>query len=128
MLTPVICPSCHHTGAIDSARLPRILTCVCCGYSEQLKRGATMVTKEEARAAVETEIALNLARPMTPAEEDEFCQIANGRLNYQSNTDQTREIRAWVKRRPEVRTLISNAVAIFARHSAKCPHRAENNE
>ena len=83
-----------------------------------------MVTKEEARAAVETEIALNLARPMTPAEEDEFCQIANGRLNYQSNTDQTREIRAWVKRRPEVRTLISNAVAIFARHSAKCPHRA----
>jgi hypothetical protein len=87
-----------------------------------------MVTKEEARAAVETEIALNLARPMTPAEEDEFCQIANGRLNYQSNTDQTREIRAWVKRRPEVRTLISNAVAIFARHSAKCPHRAENNE
>ena len=52
---------------------------------------------------------------MTPAEEDEFCQIANGRLNYQSNTDQTREIRAWVKRRPEVRTLISNAVAIFAR-------------
>jgi hypothetical protein len=87
-----------------------------------------MVTKEEARAAVETEIALNLARPMTPAEEDEFCQIANGCLNYQSNTDQTREIRAWVKRRPEVRTLISNAVAIFARHSAKCPHRAENNE
>ena len=82
-----------------------------------IKRGATMVTKEEARAAVETEIALNLARPMTPAEEDEFCQIANGRLNYQSNTDQTREIRAWVKRRPEVRTLISNAVAIFARHS-----------
>jgi hypothetical protein len=65
---------------------------------------------------------------MTPAEEDEFCQIANGRLNYQSNTDQTREIRTWVKRRPEVRTLISNAVAIFARHSAKCPHRAENNE
>jgi hypothetical protein len=49
-------------------------------------------------------------------------------LNYQSNTDQTKEIRAWVKRRPEVRTLISNAVAIFARHSAKCPHRAENNE
>jgi hypothetical protein len=46
-----------------------------------------------------------------------FCQIANGRLNYQSNTDQTREIRAWVKRRPEGRTLISNAVAIFARHS-----------
>ena len=42
-----------------------------------IKRGATMVTKEEARAAVETEIALNLARPMTPAEEDEFCQIAN---------------------------------------------------
>ena len=77
-----------------------------------------MVTKEEARAAVETpKIALNLARPMTPAEEDEFCQIANGRLNYQSNTDQTREFRAWVKRRPEVRTLISNAVAIFARHS-----------
>ena len=33
---------------------------------------------------------------MTPAEEDEFCEIANGRLNYQSNTDQTREIRAWV--------------------------------
>ena len=65
---------------------------------------------------------------MTPAEEDEFCQIANGRLNYQSNTDQTREIRTWVKRRPEVRTLISNAVAIFARHSATCPHRAENNE
>ena len=65
---------------------------------------------------------------MTPAEEDEFCQIANGRLNYQSNTDQTREMRAWVKRRPEVRTLISNAVAIFARYSAKCPHRAENNE
>ena len=65
---------------------------------------------------------------MTPAEEDEFCQIANGRLNYQSNTDQTREIRAWVKRRPEVRTLISNAVAIFVRHSAKCLHRAENNE
>ena len=82
-----------------------------------IKRGATMVTKEEARAAVETEIALNLARPMTSAEEGEFCQIANGRLNYQSNTDQTREIRAWVKRRPEVRTLISNAVAIFARHS-----------
>ena len=71
-----------------------------------------MVTKEEARAAVETEIALNLARPMTPAEEDEFCQSAHGRLNYQSNTDQTREIRAWLKRRPEVRTLISNAVAI----------------
>jgi hypothetical protein len=54
---------------------------------------------------------------MTPAEEDEFCQIANGRLKYQSNTDQTREIRAWVKRRPEVHTLISNAVVIFARHS-----------
>jgi hypothetical protein len=72
-----------------------------------------MVTKEEARAAVETKIALNLARPMTPAEEDEFCQIASGRLNYRSNTDQTREIRAWV----EVRTLISNAVGIFARHS-----------
>ena len=68
-----------------------------------------MVTKEEARAAVETEIALNLARLMTPVEEDEFCQIANGRLHYQSNTDQTS--------RPEVRTLISNAVAIFARHS-----------
>ena len=57
-----------------------------------IKRGATMVTKEEARAAVETEIALNLTRPTTPAEEDEFCQIAHGRLNYQSNTDQTREI------------------------------------
>ena len=34
MLTPVICPSCHHTGAIDGARLPRTLTCVCCGHSE----------------------------------------------------------------------------------------------
>ena len=84
-----------------------------------------MVTKGEARAAVETEIALNLSKA---DEEDESCEIANGRLNYQANTDQTREIRAWVKRRPEVRTLISNAVAIFARHSAKCPHRAENNE
>jgi hypothetical protein len=30
-----------------------------------VKRGATMVTKEEAKAAVETEIALNPARPMT---------------------------------------------------------------
>jgi hypothetical protein len=78
-----------------------------------------MVPKEEARAAVETEIALNLARPMTPAEEDEFCQIANGRLNYQSNTDRTTKIRAWVKRRPEGRTLISKAVAIFARFQIK---------
>jgi len=37
MLMPVICPSCHHTGAIDSARLPRILTCVRCGHSEQFE-------------------------------------------------------------------------------------------
>jgi hypothetical protein len=86
-----------------------------------------VVTKEEGEPPSRPKIALSLTRPMTPAEEDEFCQIANGRLNYQSNTDQTREMRAWVKRRPEVRTLISNAVAIFARHSAKCPHRAENN-
>jgi Zn ribbon nucleic-acid-binding protein len=37
LLAPVICPSCHHTGAIDSARLPRILTCVRCGHSEQFE-------------------------------------------------------------------------------------------
>ena len=37
MLMPVICLSCHHTGAIDSARLPRILTCVRCGHSEQFE-------------------------------------------------------------------------------------------
>ena len=53
-----------------------------------VKRGATMVTKEEARAAVETEIALNLARPMTPAEEDKFCQIANGQLPIQHRPDE----------------------------------------
>jgi hypothetical protein len=83
-----------------------------------------MVTKKEVRAAVETEIALNLSKA---DEEDESCEIANGRLNYQTIRPDERDPRV-VKRRPEVRTLISNAVAIFVRHSAKCPHRAENNE
>jgi hypothetical protein len=50
-------------------------------------------------------------------EEDESCEIANGRLNYQTIRPDERDPRV-VKRRPEVRTLISNAVAIFARHSA----------
>jgi hypothetical protein len=70
-----------------------------------------MVMKEEARAAVETENRIKPSKVNDARWEDEFCQI-NGRLG----------------RRHEVRTLISNAVAIFARHSAKCPHRAENNE
>jgi hypothetical protein len=35
------------------------------------------ITNEEARAAVETELfAMKLTKPMTPAEKDEFCEIA----------------------------------------------------
>jgi hypothetical protein len=37
MLTPVICPSCHHSGAIDGARLPRVLTCTRCGHRERFE-------------------------------------------------------------------------------------------
>jgi hypothetical protein len=51
MLTPVICPSCHHTGAIDSARLPRILTCVCCGHSDQFEAPLPNRLTREQRAS-----------------------------------------------------------------------------
>jgi hypothetical protein len=74
-----------------------------------------MATKEEARAAVETEIALNTARPMTSLKGANFARsLMSFELPIQP--DQTREFRAWVKRRREMRTLISNAVS-FARHS-----------
>ena len=32
MLTPIVCSSCGHAGATESARLPRILTCAHCGH------------------------------------------------------------------------------------------------
>ena len=51
MLTPVICPSCHHTGAIDSARLPRILTCVCYGHSDQFEAPLPNRLTREQRAS-----------------------------------------------------------------------------
>ena len=55
-----------------------------------------MITKEEARAAVETELfALKLTKPMTSAEKETFCQFANSTLDYHSNADRMREIRAW---------------------------------
>jgi hypothetical protein len=62
------------------------------------KRSRTPITEEEARAAVETELfALKLTRPMTSAEKDAFCEIANSSLNYQSNSYRVREIRLWVE-------------------------------
>ena len=56
------------------------------------------ITNEEARAAVETEFfAMKLAKPMTPAEKDVFCEIAR-RLNYKSNSYRIKEIRLLVER------------------------------
>ena len=58
-----------YTGAIDSARLPRILTCVRCGYSEQfeapppnrLRRGQRALERAR-RRAYETGEIRRLAR------------------------------------------------------------------
>ena len=56
------------------------------------------ITNEEARAAVETELfAMELTKPMTPAEKDAFCEIAKSRLNYESNSYRIKEIRLWVE-------------------------------
>src|SRR6476660_8366110 len=56
------------------------------------------ITNEEARAVVETELfAMELTKPMTPAEKDAFCEIAKSRLNYESNSYRIKEIRLWVE-------------------------------
>jgi hypothetical protein len=57
---------------------------------------ATLLTKEEARAAVEAELfALNLTKPMSLPEKYAFCEGAYRRLRFQSKTDRLRLIFEW---------------------------------
>ena len=56
-----------------------------------------MLTKEEARAAVEAELfALNLTKTMSLPEKWTFCESAHRRFVFQSNTDRLRLIIEWV--------------------------------
>jgi hypothetical protein len=55
-----------------------------------------MLTKEEARAAVEAELfALELTQPMSLPEKYPFCESAYRRLVFQSKTDRLRLIIEW---------------------------------
>jgi hypothetical protein len=55
-----------------------------------------MLTKEEARAAVEAELfALELTQPMSLPEKYAFCESAYRRLVFQSKTDRLRQIIEW---------------------------------
>ena len=59
-------------------------------------QGGVMLTKEEARAAVEAELfALNLTRPMSLPQKWAFCESAHRRLVFQSKTDRLRLIIEW---------------------------------
>jgi hypothetical protein len=87
-------PDTPKAEAVPRAAAPGYYDCM---SAFTTKRGGAPITKEEARAAVETELfALKLTRPMTPAEKDAFCEIANS-LNYQSNSYRIREIHSWVE-------------------------------
>jgi hypothetical protein len=56
-----------------------------------------MLTKEEARAALEAELfALKLTKPMALPEKWAFCERAHRRLVFQSKTDRLRLIIEWV--------------------------------
>ena len=56
-----------------------------------------MLTKEEARPALEAELlALKLAKPMPLPEKWAFCESAHRRLAFQSKTDRLRLIIEWV--------------------------------
>ena len=56
-----------------------------------------MLTKEEARAALEAELfALKLTKPMALPEKWAFCESAHRRLVFQSKTDRLRQIIEWV--------------------------------
>ena len=57
-----------------------------------------MMTKEEARAAVEAELfALRLRKCMTLPEKIAFCESVHRRLVFQSDTDRLKEILVWAE-------------------------------
>jgi hypothetical protein len=56
------------------------------------------MTKEEVRAAVETELfSLKLKEPLTPTQIKIFCEYIERNFPYQSNDDRTRELIAWTE-------------------------------
>jgi hypothetical protein len=55
-----------------------------------------MLTREEARAAVEAELfALKLTKPMSLPEKWAFCERTHRRVVFQSKTDRLRLIIEW---------------------------------
>jgi DNA-directed RNA polymerase subunit RPC12/RpoP len=74
MLTHIVCSSCGHAGATDSARLPRILTCARCGHralfeakpSKRLAQGQQRHTAKRRLAGQAHEIG-RLVRSQVPA-------------------------------------------------------------
>ena len=58
-----------------------------------------MMTKEEAKKAVEAELRdRNLATQMTPSELLSFCQEMYGRLQFRTKSDPLSDIRIWAER------------------------------
>jgi hypothetical protein len=61
-----------------------------------IHRSGQVLTKEEARAALEDELfALNLTKPMSLADRYAFCESIHRRLVFQSKTDRLRLIFEW---------------------------------
>jgi hypothetical protein len=57
-----------------------------------------MMTKEEVRAAVETELfALKLKEPLTLAQIEAFCEYIERKFPYQSDDNRTRELIGWIE-------------------------------
>jgi hypothetical protein len=78
----------------------QIVSCCCVrtcvqrrSTSRITKKGGTVITKDEARVAIEARLT---TKPLGPVEKKALCRSANIRLNYQSDTDHLLEIRAWV--------------------------------
>ena len=75
MLTHIVCSSCGHAGATDSARLPRILTCARCGHralfeakpSKRLTQGQRRHTAKRGRLSGQAHEIGRLVRSQVPA-------------------------------------------------------------
>jgi hypothetical protein len=84
------------TGEHHACEVRHILRSGWRGEQHRRKSGI-MLTKEEARAALEAELfALKLTKPMALPEKWAFCESAHRRLAFQSKTDRLRLIIEWV--------------------------------
>jgi hypothetical protein len=60
---------------------------------------AKIMTKDEAKAAVESELRKRrLTKRMTPAELLTFCQEMYSHLQFKSKSDRLQDIRSWAER------------------------------